>query len=141
MQHLISRFFVQWSDCDAGGKVFYPNFYIWFDRASERLFRANRASFADAEREYGVIGMPLVETGADYEHPCSHGDELEMDTWVDAWEGRTYVVRHHVRHADGTLALTGFERRAWVEAAPETARGMRAVAVPDEVIARFTDGD
>jgi len=36
----VSRFAIEWAHCDAAGIVFCPYFYVWFDRATERLFKA-----------------------------------------------------------------------------------------------------
>jgi len=83
--------------------------------------------------------MPLVETGASYKNACKHGDELEIRSWVDEWAGRTFLVKHQIEHADGRLALEGFERRVWVIPAPESPKGIQAIQIPEEVIARFVD--
>ena len=139
MRVCISRFPVEWAHCDAAGIVFYPHFYTWFDQGTERLFRANRLSYAELRRDFGVVGMPLLETGAKYENACRLGDELELHSQVDEWAGRTFVVRHRVLHADGRPALEGFERRAWVVADPASPKGLRAMPIPDEAIARFRD--
>jgi 4-hydroxybenzoyl-CoA thioesterase len=130
---------VEWAHCDAAGIVFYPYFYVWFDQATERLFRANRLSYAELKRDFGVVGMPLLETGATYDNACRLGDELEMRTWVEEWVGRTFLVKHQIAHADGRRALEGFERRVWAVPDAASPKGLRAMAVPPEVMARFAD--
>jgi 4-hydroxybenzoyl-CoA thioesterase len=130
---------VEWVHCDAVGNVFYPHFYIWFDQATERLFKANRLSYAELRRDFGVVGMPLLETGARYENACRLGDEVEIRSWVEEWARRTFVVKHRITHADGRLALEGFERRAWVVPDAESAKGVRAIPIPEEAIGRFVD--
>ena len=134
-----SRYTVEWAHCDAAGIVFYPHFYTWFDQATERLFSANRLSYAELRRDFGVVGMPLLETGARYENACKLGDRLELETWVDEWAGRTFLVKHRVRHADGRTALEGFERRVLAVPDPDSPRGLRALPIPEAAIARFVD--
>jgi acyl-CoA thioesterase FadM len=63
--------------------VFYPHFYTWFDQGTERLFAKNQLSYADLKREFNIVAMPLVETGANYLNACRLGDELEISTCVD----------------------------------------------------------
>jgi 4-hydroxybenzoyl-CoA thioesterase len=133
------RLTVEWAHCDAAGIVFYPHFYTWFDQGTERLFTANRLSYAELRRDFGVVGMPLLETGARYESACALGETVELDTWVDEWAGRSFVVRHRVRHADGRTALEGFERRVWAVPDPGSPKGLRALSIPGEAIARFVD--
>ncbi len=137
MTHHVSRFAIEWAHCDAAGIVFYPHFYTWFDQATERLFKANDLSYATIEREFGALGMPLVESGASYTNPCRLGDEVEMTTWIEEWHRKTLLVKHRIVHVEGPLALEGFERRAWVVRDPDSPRGMKAVTIPEEVRKRF----
>lgn len=130
---------IEWAHCDAAGIVFYPHFYTWFDQATERLFTANGLSYAELDRDFDSSGMPLVETGTKYSNACRLGDVLTMESEVESWDGKTFLVRHRLTHADGRPALEGFERRVWVRRDPEHKVGIRAVPVPDAVKARFAD--
>jgi 4-hydroxybenzoyl-CoA thioesterase len=132
-------FKVEWAHCDAAGIVFYPHFYTLFDQASERLFSANRLSYPELSRDFDAPGMPLLETGAKYFNASRLGDTLAIESWVDAWEGKTFVVKHKLTHADGRPALEGFERRVWIKRAADRPTGFRAIEVPEAVRARFVD--
>lgn len=138
MKQFVSRFDVEWAHCDAAGIVFYPYFYIWFDQGTGRLFKANGLSYAELHRR-GILGIPLVETGARYKNPCRLGDALEMYTWIDDWQRKTFLAKHRITHADGRLALEGFERRAWVVADGSSPRGMKATTIPTDIVTRFED--
>ena len=46
---------------------------------------------------------------------------------------------HRLTHADGRPALEGFERRAWVVPDPASPKGLRAIPVAPEAMARFVD--
>jgi 4-hydroxybenzoyl-CoA thioesterase len=133
------EFHVEWAHCDAAGIVFYPHFYTLFDQATERLFSANHLSYPELKRDFDAPGMPLLETGARYQNASRLGDTLTIETWIDEWAGKTYLVKHKLTHADGRVALEGFERRVWIKADPERPAGFRAVEVPEEVRARFVD--
>lgn len=139
MKEFVSDIKVEWAHCDYAGIVFYPTFYIWFDQGTERLFRANGASYAQLTEEFGIDGMPLLETGTEYKNASKLGADLTITSWVDAWEGKTFVVKHRIMHADGREALEGFERRIFVVKDPALERGLKAVAVPDALRARFVD--
>lgn len=130
---------VEWAHCDAAGIVFYPQFYIWFDQATERLFSANGLSYPELDRNFNSSGMPLLETGAKYTNACWLGDELSLEIWVDEWATKTFVVKHKLTHSDGRAALEGFERRVWIQRSDDTAKGMRAVPIPEDVKIRFED--
>lgn len=139
MRLQVSWHTVAWAHCDVAGIVFYPHFHIWFDQNTERLFGANRLSYAELKRDFGIGGMPLLETGATYRSPCRLGDAIEIRSWVDEWARKTFVVRHEIARRDGPVAVTGFERRALVVPAPQSEKGMKALAIPDEIRNRFLD--
>ncbi len=139
MREYRSEFTVAWAHCDAAGIVFYPYFYTWFDQATERLFSANALSYAEMACDFGVSGMPLLETGATFRNACRLGDVLSMASHVAGWDGKPFTVRHTLRHADGRPALEGFEKRVWVIPAPDRPAGIRAIPVPEEVRARFAE--
>ena len=139
MKEFNSEIKVEWAHCDLAGIVFYPNFYIWFDQGTERLFVANGLSYAQLIADFGVDGMPLLETGTTYKNASKLGADLVITSWIDSWEGKTFVVKHRIVHIDGREALEGFERRIFVIKDPTSERGIRAIAVPDEIRARFAD--
>lgn len=139
MKEFVSEIKVEWAHCDFAGIVFYPTFYIWFDQGTERLFAANGLSYAQLREVFGIDGMPLLETGTTYKNASKLGSDLTITSWIDAWEGKTFLIKHRIMHADGREALEGFERRIFVIKDPEMERGMRAVEMPDELRARFVD--
>ena len=137
MKEFVSEQKVEWAHCDAAGIVFYPNFYVWFDQQTERLFSANGLSYAALDADFGVSGMPLLETGSTYKNACKLGVTLTITSWIDEWAGKTFVVKHRVSHSDGTEGLEGFERRVLVKKDPDSPRGISAIAMPEEIRARF----
>ena len=137
MKEFVSEMKVEWAHCDAAEIVFYPNFYIWFDQGTERLFSANRLSYAELDADFGISGMPLLETGTTYKSACRLGAQIAITSRVDEWAGKTFVVKHRITHADGTEALEGFERRIFVVKDPESSRGIRAIDVPDALRERL----
>lgn len=139
MKTIIIDHRVDWMHCDPAGIMFYPEFYIWFDQATERLFDANGLSYENVKQKYNVVGLPLVESGAKYKTACKHGEKVALHSFVEEWAGKTFVVRHRIYHKDGTEALEGFERRVWAVADPDSPKGMRAQPVPKEVCDAFGD--
>ena len=137
VKEFVTELKVEWAHCDYAGIVFYPNFYIWFDQGTERLFSAKGLSYTELDNDFGVDGMPLLETGTTYKNAAKLGAALKIISWVDEWAGKTFVVRHRVEHADGRVALEGFERRILVVKDPDSERGIKAIDVPDGIRERF----
>ena len=136
MKRFISERNVEFADCDSARIVFYPNFYIWFDRATERLFASVGLTYQALEQRYGVIGLPLLETRAKYVRPCRHGERLRLESWVDSWREKVFVVNHRIE-CEGDLAVEGHETRAWAAPAVDASRSMRAVPIPGSVRGLF----
>ena len=132
MKRFVSERKVEFADCDSAGIVFYPNFYAWFDRATERLFASVGLTYGNMRRQHGVVGLPLLETGAKYLRPCRHGEAMRLESWVDDWREKVFVVKHRIE-CDGEPAVEGFETRAWAAPAEAALRSMRAVPIPQSV--------
>ncbi len=139
MREYISEITVSWAHCDAAGIVFYPHFYTWFDQSTERFFSANGLSYGELARDFGIDGMPLLETGAAYKRPCKLGSTLSIKSWVADWDRKTFLVKHRISHASTDEALEGFERRAMVVNDSSSSRGMRAIEIPEDIRKRFLD--
>ena len=85
--------------------------YVWFDRATEKLFRSVQLPLAELRRQFQIVGMPLLESRDEYQNACLHGAELQLESRVESWSGRTFTVQHRVTHADGRPALCGWSGR------------------------------
>lgn len=138
MNKIVINHRIDWMYCDPAGIIFYPKYYEWFDQATEHLFSHNGLTY-ELIREKYVIGIHLVESGATYKTPCKHGQEVELHSNVEEWSGKTFLVRHRIFHKDGTEAVDGFERRAWVVEAPDRPKGIKAGIIPQEVIDLFNN--
>lgn len=130
---------VDWIYCDPAGIMFYPEYYIWFDQGTERLFSANGLTYEYVGKQYNLVGYPLVESGAKFTNPCRHGEVVDQHSELMEWSGKTFLMQHRIIHKDGRIALEGFERRVWAVRDPAAPKGMRAQPVPEEVMARFVD--
>ena len=132
MRRHVSERRVEFADCDSAGIVFYPNYYVWFDRAVERLFMSVGLSYHNMETQHGIVGLPLLESGAKYLRPCRHGELIRIESWVDSWRNKVFVVKHRIE-SDHELAVEGYELRAWAALSGTAPRTMRAVPIPTTI--------
>ncbi len=128
---------VGWGDCDPAEIVFYPNYFKWFDVGTHRLFDAAGLSFVTLREQYGIIGVPLLNAEASFSRPSRYGERIEIESWIERWERKTFRVAHRVHNA-GEIAVEGTELRAWVAPHPDDAGRMRAVEIPAAIKAAFT---
>jgi len=132
-----TRFTVEFGDCDPAQIVFYPNFLKWIDSAARHLFvAAGVPSWAEMEAACGIIGAPLVEVTARFVRPATYGDEITVESWVDEWRAKSFVVQHVVRRGDDVL-VEGREIRIFARRHPDDPKRIVAVAPPDDVRRRL----
>ncbi len=68
---------VHWSDTDAAGIVWFPNFLGWFEDAEEELYASlgtSRQLFLDRHK----FGMPRVEVQVRFRAPARAGDTVRI---------------------------------------------------------------
>lgn len=127
---------VTFSDCDPAHMAYYPRILEWFDHSTDHLFRSVGLHWEKMFMRDGMGGMPLLDISVQFKFPCRFGDKLAITTWIDAFEGRRFTVRHEMMNG-ANLAATCREHRAWVLLAPDSPRGLRAIPVPEEVQKKF----
>ena len=129
-------FQVDFADCDPARIVFYPRYFEWFDRSSERMFRSRGLDWNELWPAYDLAGLPIVEATAKFLAPSRMGDTITVESWVGEWKGKVFVVEHRVTNA-GQVTVEGREVRVWGLNDPDHPAGMKAASVPDEVIAKM----
>ena len=129
----ITRFTVEFGDCDPAQIVFYPNFFRWMDAASLHFFRAvGMPTWHELERQTGILGTPLVDAQARFLRPASYGDAIDVETSITEWRGKTFVMRHVIRRGDDVL-VEGQEIRVFAQRHPEDAARIQAVMPPESI--------
>ncbi len=123
---------VRWSDVDPAGIVYYPRFFQWYDLGSEMLFLALGLPWPETFPRYGIVGVPIVESGSKFVSPARYGDELAIRSRVAWVREKTFRVEHDIAVGE-RLCASGFEIRAWVALPKAPGERLRAVAIPEEV--------
>ena len=121
---------IQFGDCDPAGIVYYPNYFRFFDNATAGLLTA---AFGMHKRNwlehYGIVGIPMVDTGARFVLPSSFGDTVEIHSEITELGRSSFGVKHTLmRGAD--VVIEAHEKRVWVV---RTADGIRSAPLPDDV--------
>ncbi|MDR0868806.1 MAG: acyl-CoA thioesterase [Planctomycetota bacterium] len=71
---------VPYSETDAMGRVYYANYWVWFERARTEMLRD--AGFAYRRMEERGIFLPVRQCAARYLGYAIYDDEVELFTWV-----------------------------------------------------------
>jgi 4-hydroxybenzoyl-CoA thioesterase len=124
---------IEFGDCDPAGIVYYPNYFRFFDDATAHLLES---ALGMKKREwidrYGIVGIPMVDTGAKFIRPSRYGDYVIIESTIAELGLSSFSVRHHLLK-DETLAIEAHEVRVWAGRDPDKPGGIKAVPLPDEV--------
>ena len=127
---------VMFSDCDPAQIVFYPSYFRWFDRATQQMFTDVGLPWSKFWPERGMAGLPLVNASAKFSGPARMDDEIVLESWIDEWRGRTFIVKHVITK-DGRTIVEGQEIRVWATKDAASPEGIKAAAIPDDIKAMF----
>lgn len=132
------EFVIDFADCDPARIVYYPRYFEWFDRATERLFRERGLAWPELWAQYRLAGFPIVDAAAKFLGPSRFGDHIIIESWIGEWRNKLFQVQHRVINADQTV-VEGHELRVWALRDPVNPEGMKAGPIPMEIRARFEE--
>jgi 4-hydroxybenzoyl-CoA thioesterase len=139
MGSFISRrqFTIEWGHCDPAGIVFNARFFEFFDGSTWCMFeRALGVKAHEWPSVYGVVGIPLVDSGARFMTPARFGDVVEIASQVTAFRRSSFDLAHTLT-VRGTTAVEGRETRVWAGRDPADPEKIKSRPIPPEVTARF----
>jgi 4-hydroxybenzoyl-CoA thioesterase len=139
MMPLLSRwqFRIEWGHCDPAGIVFNSRFFEFFDWGTWTLFEKALGVRPPALAEtFGIIGLPLVDSGARFLAPVRFGDVVVLTSRVNEFRSARFDVEHRLMIGD-VLAVEGRETRVWATSDPADASRIKPLPVPENVVARF----
>ena len=127
---------VELGDCDPTGIVYHPRYFVWIDTSVHALLRAGGIGFDRLLSEWGIDGLPLVETRARFLAPCRWGDQLVVETAVAEVRRSAFDLRHRIFNGD-VVAVEGLETRVWTVRRPGEER-IRSEPIPEAIVAILT---
>ncbi|HEY2815499.1 MAG TPA: acyl-CoA thioesterase [Casimicrobiaceae bacterium] len=129
----VTRFRVEFGDCDPAQIVFYPNFFRWMDAASLQFFAAcGMPGWRDLTQSDGIIGTPIVDVSAKFLRAATYGDTIDVETSIIEWRNKSFVMQHVIRRSDDVL-VEGREIRVFAQRHSEDPNRIQAVRLPDRL--------
>ncbi len=126
---------IEWGDCDAAGIVFYPRYFAMFDASTAYLLeKATGMKKIAWAKKYGIVGTPMVDTGATFKIPSRYGDVITIETTAGAIRRSSFDVTHKVFKGEA-LAIEAHETRVWAGRDPQNPDRIKGFPIPDEVVA------
>lgn len=126
---------IEWGDCDAAGIVFYPRYFAMFDASTAYLLeKAIGMKKIAWTKHFGIVGIPMVDTGAKFIIPSRYGDVIRIETQATEIRRSSFDIQHRVYKGEA-LAIEARETRVWAGKDPDNAERIKGCAIPDEVVA------
>src|SRR5260370_23426124 len=123
---------IEWGHCDPAGIVFNRRFFEFFDWSTAQLVHValalEESSLAAA---YGVAGIPLVDTRANFLRPSRYGEEVEIVSEVTHIGRSSFEIDHKLFNR-GELAVDAHEKRVWTVRDKSDGR-LKSQAIPEDV--------
>ena len=101
------------------------------------MFEAVGCKTREIIKTYDIVGYPVVDVRAQFYIPSAFGDDLDIETSIGKWGRSSFEVRHRFLK-NSVLAVEGFEKRVWARRHPEKPDALKSVAIPADLIERFT---
>ncbi len=128
---------VEFGHCDPAELVYYPTYFAWFDQSTHHLFESVGISWRELAARFG-IQAPLVDAQVRFISPAAWGDHLEIESCVERWGNRSFVVSHRiVNAATGISVAEGKETRVCVQLRPGAPKGITATPIPSDIKKAF----
>jgi 4-hydroxybenzoyl-CoA thioesterase len=129
---------IEWGHCDPAGIVFNPRFFEFFDWSTARLVHValglETRSLAAA---YGIVGIPLVDTRANFLRPSRYGEEVEIVSQVTRIGRSSFEIDHKLFNR-GELTVDAHEKRVWT--IRDAAGGLKSQPMPQDVVQKLNGG-
>jgi len=127
---------IEWGDCDPARIVFFPRYFAFFDASTAYLFEAIGLPKPEMIKRFDIVGIPLVDVGAQFFIPSRFGDRVVIESYVSEWRRSSFRVVHRLLR-DRQVAIQAHEVRVWAGQDPDNPDGIKARPIPMEVIDLF----
>jgi acyl-CoA thioester hydrolase len=118
---------VPYADTDQMGVVYYANFFVYFERIRNELFRNIDLPYTVLE-EHGVM-LPVTKATCDYKASALYDDLLTIKASITEMKGCRLTVENEVFNESGQLLVKGGTIHCFVSSDTR-----RPVKIPDMVV-------
>lgn len=88
-------------------------------------------------KQYGIIGIPMVEVQASFRTVSRFCDEVEIVSQIKEFRRSSFLVQHQLFNR-GVLAVECLETRVWARRSRSNPEKIESAPIPAEVVARFS---
>lgn len=103
---------VRYQETDQMGVVYHANYLVWFEIGRKKFVESLGLSYNEMEKNN--IVSPVVDVQLSYKLPIRYGEDVHVETWLEAYDGIRTVYGYNVMNEHGAVAVTGTSKHVIV---------------------------
>lgn len=130
---------LQWSECDAGGIIFFPNYARWMVDGLNQMFLSlgiDPNAVIDAETRGG---LPVLQVAMQFHQAPKLHETVRHEITVEKIGGKSMAFTHRFFLGD-VLCMESTETRIWATHSLTQPPTLTTLPVPEEVRAALSAG-
>lgn len=96
---------VRYQETDQMGVVYHANYLVWFEIGRTKYIE--ELGFKYTEMEASDIVSPVLDAQISYKKAVKYGDEVYVETWLEAYDGIRTTYAYQVINHTGLVYVTG----------------------------------
>lgn len=103
---------VRYAETDQMGIVHHGSYVVWCEIGRTHHMKEMGFHYPDIE-EAGYL-FPVLHINIDYETPAVYGEDVEIETWIDSYDGVRVKYGYIVTNAKGETCIRAFSSHVCV---------------------------
>ena len=124
---------IEWGDCDSAQIVYFPRYFEFFDACTTALFKKAGVSKPAMLKEYGIVGIPMVDIHATFRAPSRFGDEVVVESEFAEIRRSSFLVRHQLFNKK-ILSVECVETRVWARHSADNPEKIESAPIPLDIV-------
>lgn len=96
---------VRYQETDQMGVVYHANYLVWFEIGRTKFIEFLGFQYKEME-EHNVVS-PVTNANIQFKKPIRYGDNVIVETWLEAYNGIRTVYGYHILNGEGEVAVSG----------------------------------
>ncbi|MGY4689932.1 acyl-CoA thioesterase [Salibacterium sp. K-3] len=113
MIEAVTEIEVRYAETDQMGIVHHSNYVVWCELGRTHLIQ--KLGFTYKELEESGIVSPVVHIDLHYKTPIQYGDQVQLHTWIEKYDGLRVIYGYRVMNQAGDRCAEGTSTHVCVD--------------------------
>ncbi|NBJ69910.1 MULTISPECIES: thioesterase family protein [Clostridia] len=96
---------VRYQETDQMGVVYHANYLVWFEIGRTKFIESLGLEYTEMEAHQVV--SPVTNAQIHFKKPIRYGDQVTVETWLEAYNGIRTVYGYHILNEKEEIAVSG----------------------------------